>query len=121
MRFQKVAARLEEIYRVPRDRQSAFQAKLKNLQKLGWPSGTNTGRGVAHDWSEKNFLDLAIVIELCSCGIPPERAIEITKANYSALLSAAETGGTCEVRPPPMFGDAMPQSTILVNLSRIRA
>lgn len=117
MRFQNVAERLEEIYRVPPDRRPAFRSQLQQLQKMGWPAETKTGRGKQADWSEKNFLEIAIVTELRACGVPPERAIEITKANYPALLAAAAAGSACEVRVPPSFGDAIPRSSILVNLS----
>lgn len=117
--LEAVIDRLVAIHAVPAAKRAAFTARVKHFQRLGWPSGANTGKGKAAPYGERQFRELAITFELSALGLPAERAVETARTNYTTLFDAAERGTVCEIRVPPSFGDAMPRSTILVNLSAL--
>lgn len=119
--FPKIIAQLNSAYRIHSTEQAAFRARLRYFQRLDWPRGCNFGPGRRQNWTERHYLDLVMAAELTMLGFGPERAIEIMKANYITLLDAATNGGTCEIRVPPLFGDALPRSTIRMNLSAAKA
>jgi hypothetical protein len=114
-----ILSRLIRLYAVPEHRVAAFKARLKHFQRLGWPIGSNFGRGRRANWTDRHYQELVIATELTMLGITPERAIEIMKANYTNLLRAAERAAVCEIHVPPLVGDAVPRSTIRVDLSAL--
>lgn len=120
MHFREIVARLAQAHAVPADKLSAFSNRVSNLQRMGWPAGTNTGRGIAADWQEKHYKELFFVMELCAIGIPPERSVEIVKANLALLHSTADAGGSCILHCPPIFGGRVPKTVIKIDLALIR-
>lgn len=84
-----VEAVLAAHYRVRDDRRSAFGYRLKHLQKLGFPRGTNTGRGRAALYEGHHLFLLGIAVELNQLGLLPERTVRILEAEFHTVVSAA--------------------------------
>lgn len=118
--FPKIIAQLNVVYSVPLSQQGAFRARIRYFQRLDWPKGSNFGQGRRQNWTQRHYNDLVMAAELTMLGFGPERAIEIMKANYVTLTEAAERGGACEIRVPPVFGDTLPRSTVRLDLSALK-
>lgn len=74
--FGVVEAALAHVHTIREDARSAFSARLKHFQRLGFPPGINTGRGRAASYDIGHLLLLMLALELVQLGIPPERAKE---------------------------------------------
>jgi hypothetical protein len=70
------------------DKRAAFAARLKHLQRLGFPPGVNTGRGVAATYDIGHLFLLGLALELNQLGLTPERAADVLMNNPEAVLSA---------------------------------
>lgn len=70
------------------DRQGAFKARLKHLQRLGFPAGVNTGKGrrAVYDWLQ--IIELNLAFELIGFGLPPELAVDIVSNSCAAIEAA---------------------------------
>ncbi|KXU29941.1 hypothetical protein A0J57_18130 [Sphingobium sp. 22B] len=88
--FGTVERVLASLHHVAGDRRSAFANRIKNLQRLGYPTGTNTGRGRAAAYDIGALIRLVVVFEFLQIGLPPERAIKVGKMVDLNLLLAAD-------------------------------
>ena len=79
LRYPVVEALLSEVHKVPATGRVALMARIKNLQRKGWPPGTNSGRGKPADYGFGAIVDLLMAFELADLGIPPDQAVEILK------------------------------------------
>lgn len=73
----KVADVLMALHSIPERKRVAFVARIKHFQRLGFPAGTNTGRGRAAPCGPSQLIDLLIAFEMAEVGIEPERAVKI--------------------------------------------
>jgi len=120
MYFKEVANRLVKHYGIPPEQHSAFLGRIKHLQRIGWPVGSNTGRGKQATYDERMYREILFTMELCAIGITPERSIEIAKANLPLLHSTAKAGGECTLHCPSSFGGDTPNTTIRVSLTTMQ-
>lgn len=74
------------LHMIAPDKRGAFQARMRHLQRLGFPPGTNTGRGRPAEYGFDQALLLALVFELNELGVSPERAIGILRPRKAAVL-----------------------------------
>jgi hypothetical protein len=79
---------LAAAHNIRRDRRSAFSNRLKNYQKNGFPSGTNTGRGRAATYTVGHLLQLGLALELNQLGLTPERAAAVIGSDMHAVAMA---------------------------------
>ncbi|WP_445191222.1 hypothetical protein ACT009_11530 [Sphingomonas sp. Tas61C01] len=79
---------LAAIQHIDVGQQSAFSSRIKHLQKQGFPSGSNTGRGRAATYQIGQIVELALVLEFNQMGINPERAIAMFNENSRGLKNA---------------------------------
>jgi hypothetical protein len=86
--FAQVEAALAETYGVAHERRSSFRARLQNLQKLGFPPGTNTGRGRAARYDPGHVYLLGVALELLQLGLTPERAKSVIESDLHAVAMA---------------------------------
>ncbi len=87
-RFPEVEALLARMHRIADDRRSAFSNRIRHLQKMHFPPGTNSGRGKAVVYSVRHIAQLALIFEFAQIGVQPERATKIYTAHATALTSA---------------------------------
>lgn len=116
--FAGVRDKLAGHFAVPDTALSAFGHRLKHLQKMGWPKGSNAGRGRAAKYTPQMSRDLLLVMELCVLGIPPETAVGIVTSNLPSLRKALEHGEKVSVPCPPLFGERVPDGLITLDLKR---
>lgn len=108
--YVEVGAALGCIHEIDGEKLPAFLARLKHLQKLGFPPGTNTGKGRPAAYSFEALCQLIAALELIQIGWLPTRAVLLVTNNWrlgritfaSALVDV--TGNT--PRSPNRFGDS---------------
>jgi hypothetical protein len=83
--FGQVEAILAEMQGVHPLRRAAFQSRLKQWQKMGFPEGVNVGRGVRAGYGADQLYQLVYMIELLRVGLTPDRAIEVVGTAWEAL------------------------------------
>ncbi len=109
-----VVALLSTMHRIDPAKEVALRARLKHLQRLGFPSGVNTGRGRAARYGPREIIHLLAAFELLQLGMTPERAAEILELHGYIVVIAARMGSQRLVRP-----DASPKTDFLVCLDPI--
>lgn len=70
---------LAELHRVAPEKRTALKGRLKHFQRLGWPAGTNQGKGARVQYGVGQTLSLVIGFELLQLGLTPERVVEHLK------------------------------------------
>ena len=66
---------LAEIHRVAPEKRTALKGRLKHFQRLGWPAGTNKGKGARVEYGIGQTMMLAMGMELLQLGLTPERIV----------------------------------------------
>ena len=87
LRYPEVEALLAELHQVAPTGRVALMGRIKNLQRKGWPPGTNSGRGKPADYDMRAVIELLMAFELTALRIPPEQAVEVLRElgwHYSA-------------------------------------
>lgn len=77
--YGELEAFLAEIHRVAPEKRTALKGRLKHFQRLGWPAGTNQGKGARVQYGVGQTLSLAIGFELLQLGLTPERVVDQMK------------------------------------------
>lgn len=72
-------------HRIQPEKQATFRSRIKTLQRMGFPPGTNVGRGPKVDYSADHLLMLVTVFELQQIGLPADRAIKTVLAGWDGL------------------------------------
>ncbi|MHB9878975.1 hypothetical protein ACSMXM_04840 [Pacificimonas sp. ICDLI1SI03] len=79
---------------------SAFTNRLKNFQRIGFPKGTNTGRGKAAVYTSVHLLKLAIAVEFLQVGITPSVAAAAVEEGWPSIsLSVCMAAEVCRHHP----------------------
>lgn len=85
--FSQVETALASNLGVTEQNRDRFRARLKQLQRSGWPTGVNTG-GTRPSYGARQLLELAFVLELLECGISPDRAVRLIKGWWDSVQKA---------------------------------
>lgn len=64
---------LAAIHQIAEDKRVAFRARLKHFQRLGVPSGVNTGTGKRAAYGLDQLLQLSLAMQMLELGLSPER------------------------------------------------
>jgi len=70
------------------DRIGTFRSRIKQLQRLQFPSGVNVGRGTRMRYSAEHLFQLVSAFELMDLGLPAATAIAIVNAEWPNFLAA---------------------------------
>lgn len=70
------------------ERRSAFSSRLKHFQRLKYPVGINTGRGVAAIYRARHLLLMALAVEFIQLGLTPERTVRTLHKNARTVAQA---------------------------------
>lgn len=73
---------LAGLHRIADDKRVAFRARLKHLQRLGFPEGVNTGTGKRVSYTLSMLFQLALAMELTQVGLAPKRIVKIINLNW---------------------------------------
>lgn len=85
--FSDVEAVLARMHDVTKERRSAFTHRIKHLQRLKFPPGTNTGRGRAAVYLPRHVILLSVMLELNQMGLLPDRAVKLCLGRMQTLQS----------------------------------
>ena len=66
---------LAEIHKAAPEKRTALKGRLKHFQRLGWPEGTNKGKGARVKYGFGQTMMLAMGMELLQLGLTPERVV----------------------------------------------
>jgi hypothetical protein len=95
--------------RVDPERTDTFRARLKQLQRLGFPPGVNVGRGTKMSYSTEHLLQLMFAFELISTGLPAKTATEMVLQGWQRIRSACSVLG----RYDPFIGEKSPEMFVV--------
>lgn len=62
-----------------------FRARIKQLQRLGFPEGVNVGRGVRMPYELVHLIQLAVAFELLDCGLPAKFVTESVARGWDRI------------------------------------
>jgi hypothetical protein len=86
--YAEVERVLAELHRIADDKRTAFRARLKHFQRLGFPEGANTGTGKRAVYSSDMLLQLVMAVELVQCGLPPKTIVRLLNDNWETTRRA---------------------------------
>lgn len=99
----EILARLNEI---STESMGAFKARLRHFQRLGFPEGSNTGKGKPARYDLSMVLQLALATQFIQAGLPPAKIAQMIKHNWPATISH-------------MFIALVPQGRLKDNTGRV--
>lgn len=83
--YAQVETALAGMNRIADDKRIAFKARLKHLQRLGFPPGSNTGTGKRVAYSYMTYIQMVVAVELMQSGIAPARIVRIIEGNWGNM------------------------------------
>lgn len=86
--FGELEGVLAGVHGIDQSKRTAFQSRLKNLHRLGFPIGLQTTKGRAATYSPCQIAEMALAIEMTQLGLPPERVTLVLGANQWPTLMA---------------------------------
>lgn len=81
---------LAEMHDVAPEKRIALRGRLKHFQRLGWPAGTNQGKGARVQYGLGQTLSLSIGMEMLQLGLTPERVVQQMGYSSSYLPNGFE-------------------------------
>jgi hypothetical protein len=94
---------LADLNGIASHQRTAFQARLKNLHRLGFPQGIGQGRGKAIIYGARELLLMAVAVELAQVGLTPERIIEVIQDDEYPLWMAVHMAASALHHRPQVF------------------
>lgn len=95
--YSQVLKILSGLNEIAPESDGAFRARLRHFQRLGFPRGSNTGKGKSAEYDLEMLMQLTLAIEFMQAGITPSRIVELVNKNWTAarqnfLLSVMPKG-----------------------------
>ncbi len=100
MKFGELEGLLAEINDIPNAGRTAFQARLKNYHRLGFPEGIGAGRGRAVVYGVGELIQMAVILEMTQLGLTPERAIKVYQNDEYPVLMAVHMAAQALIGSP---------------------
>lgn len=117
--FKDILAGLMERHDIPKSQQPTFRARTRNLFRAGLPSPKGCrGVGRRANFSEQDARVLIYTMEICSLGIPPEKAVVLVNEHLDRLEELARVGGDLRLEPPSAFGGS-PTSALIISVPKL--
>ncbi|MGB5725257.1 MAG: hypothetical protein WBM39_12675 [Parasphingorhabdus sp.] len=95
--YKEIQEILAQKHRIAHANQTAFRGRIQHMQRLGFPTGVNTGKGKRVSYTWRELLLMALAFEYLEIGSTPDRSIaEIIKiedmllAGLSKVILATE-------------------------------
>lgn len=111
--FGQVEEVLATANNIASERREAFQSRLKQWQKMGFPEGVNVGRGLRAKYGAKQLFQLAFCIRLMALGLTPERSQEVIVKGWpkfrQAMIASTER----------MIGGERPLVYLMISLDAL--
>lgn len=78
--YKEIEELIARLHAVHPDRRVALLGRIKHFQRLGWPEGSNVGKGTRVRYDTRRTLSLVIAFELLDVGVTPERAVALLRS-----------------------------------------
>lgn len=88
--FNQMEAAFTARFQIPADKAVAFRGRLQHLQRLGFPSGVNTGRGTKATYGWTQMIQLMVALDLIDLGLTPDVAAKGVRQNSDRVLTAIQ-------------------------------
>ncbi|VVT18087.1 hypothetical protein [Erythrobacter sp. EC-HK427] len=98
--FGELESVLASVHGIDQSKRTAFQSRLKNFHRLGYPVGFHAVKGKAATYTPLQIIEMALAVEMTQLGLPPERASWVLARNRWPILMATEIVGR-ELRQMP--------------------
>jgi len=72
---EQLQALMMRLHGIGPDSRVAMMGRLKHLQRLGWPPGSNTGKGKRVKYSADQVIQVALALEMIQLGLTPENTV----------------------------------------------
>lgn len=83
--FGQIEELLAKAHRVDPAKRTAFQGRLKHLQRWGFPSGEKPGKGKAIAYTAEHLFMMVLAMELIQAGMPPKLSADLIRDNWHDL------------------------------------
>lgn len=88
MTFGELEAALAGMHQISSAKRTAFQARLKNFLRLGFPEYVRPGRGRAAAYNVGDFFSFSLALELTQLGINPFDAVGLITSSWVPVAGA---------------------------------
>jgi len=88
--FGQLESELAKHHAIDPAKRTAFQSRLKNFHRLGYPAGFETIKGKASNYSPLRIVEMALAVEMTQLGLPPDRTSTVLNSNRWSILMATE-------------------------------
>jgi hypothetical protein len=104
MGFAQAEAVLAEVNSIRSDKRTAFQARLKNFQRLGLLQDVREGRGKAGRYEAHHLLLLGLAVELAQLSFGPEFSVHFLRNRIGEVAAAVRLPARDEGWSPRILG-----------------
>lgn len=101
--FGELESVLASVHDIDQTKRTAFQSRLKNFHRLGYPLGFKAVKGKAATYTPLQIIEMALAVEMTQLGLPPERASWVLTRNRWPILMATEMVGRELQKMPDAF------------------
>ncbi len=103
--YKEIQDILSQKHNIANANRTAFRGRIQHMQRLGFPTGVNTGKGRPASYTWRELLLIGLVLEYLEIGSTPDRSIaEIIKIEgmllvglSKVILAAEQPDGTEQV------------------------
>lgn len=88
MTYKQLEKALISYFKIKPDREGTFRSRIKQLQRLEFPSGVNVGRGTKMTYTGEHLFKLTVAFELLSSGLPALAATQLVELHWPAFQGA---------------------------------
>lgn len=74
------------------DGDAGIRTRLKYLQRMGFPAGSNSGKGRKATYDLDQLLQTLVAFQLIQMGLPPTRALRTVRTGWSSLRAPLAFG-----------------------------
>ena len=95
--FGTLEAVLANLHEIADTKRTAFQSRLKNFHRLGYPLRFESSKGKAGIYAPGTMVEIALALEMTQLGLSPERIVNVLTLNRFPVFSAIRmaTGDLC--------------------------
>lgn len=83
--FGQIEELLALAHRIDPAKRTAFQGRLKHLQRWEFPTGEKPGKGKAIRYSVEHLYMMVLALELIQSGMPPKLSADLVRDNWREL------------------------------------
>lgn len=89
--YKEVLEILSQKHQIADANRTAFRGRIQHMQRLGFPSGVNTGKGKPVSYAWRELLLMGLALEYLEIGSTPDRSIaEIIKIEDMLLVGISK-------------------------------